>query len=69
MCLSKNELEETKECYKCCRENLICKTNELEEAHHIIDSMQYKIINLESELSSYKNGNVDHSKMFTIYCF
>lgn len=51
-----------KEYYDCSQQNLKQKTDELNEAQNIIDSLHEKMIEIESELLSYKNSTVDHSK-------
>lgn len=53
-----------KECYECSQQNLKYKTDELVETQHIIDSMQEKLVGVENELLSYKNGDSDHSELF-----
>lgn len=53
-----------KECYECSQENLKCKSNELEETQLIVDSLQEKLVGVENELMSYKNGDSDHSELF-----
>lgn len=58
-----------KECYECSQQNLKYKTDELEETRHIVDSMQEKLISVENELLSYKNGDSDHSECRTIFKF
>lgn len=55
-----------KERYECSQENLKYKADELEEAQNIIDSMQEKLVGVENELLSYKNGDTDHSEFFFI---
>lgn len=60
-------MEEVKECYECCRENLNHKSNELNETRLIFDTMQEEIIGLKNELASYRNEKVDHRKTFYIF--
>lgn len=50
-----------KEYYDCSQQNLQQKTDELNEAQNIIDSLHEKMIEIETELLSYKNSTVDHS--------
>lgn len=57
------------EYYECSQENLRCKTAELDDARNIIDSMQEKIIYVENELASHKNGDIDHSETQSLLVF
>lgn len=51
-----------KESYECSQLNLTYKTDELAEAQNIIDSMQEKFVEMESELYSLKNNRAEHSE-------
>lgn len=51
-----------KECYECSQQNLKYKSDELDETRSIVDILQEKLIGIENELMSYKNGETDHSK-------
>lgn len=53
-----------KECYECSQQNLKYKSDELDETRYIVDSLQEKLVAIENELMSYKNGETDHSKLF-----
>lgn len=61
------KIEDLEECYECSKENFKSKVAELEDAKNIIDSMQEKLINIESELAIYKNGEIGHSMYSIIY--
>lgn len=62
-------MDEIKEYYDCSQQNLEQKTDELNEAQNIIDSLQEKLIEVENELLSYKTSNVDHSKFAHSICY
>lgn len=53
-----------KECYECSQQNLKYKSDELDETRYIVDSLQEKLVGIENELMSYKNGETDLSKLF-----
>ncbi|XP_031625911.1 protein Spindly [Contarinia nasturtii] len=56
-----SDLDEVKEYYECSKQNLEYKTDELNEAQLIIESLQEKLVEIENELLSYKNGKPDHN--------
>lgn len=56
-----------KEYYECSQQNLKQKSDELNEAQNIIDSLHEKMIEIENELLSYKNSSVDHSKFSNLH--
>lgn len=55
-------MQDLKEYYESSQQNLKNKNDELSEANSIIDCMQERLIDVENQLLSYKNSNVDHSK-------
>lgn len=52
---------------ECAKENLTCKSNELEEIQQISDTQQERIFELETELSNFRAGKVDHGKYLFMF--